>query len=90
MRTYEVAAMGGCMLVEDTPDHRDLFGQDEEAVVYFRTSTEAVERLRALLADAPRRAALALRVRERIVRGEHTYAARLRQMLAPLSEAEVA
>ena len=90
MRTYEVAAMGGCMLVEDTPDHRDLFGEDGEAVVFFRTPADAVDRLRALLNDAPRRAALALRVRERIARGDHTYAARLRHMLTPLPEADVA
>lgn len=90
MRTYEVAAMGGCMLVEDTSDHRELFGDDDEAVAYFATPAQAVERLRALLADAPRRAALSLRVRERIARGDHTYAARLRHMLTPLAEADVA
>ena len=72
MRTFEVAAMGGCMLVEDTADHRDFFDEDDEAVVYFTTPFDAVEKLRALLHDAPRRARLALRVRERITRGSHT------------------
>jgi hypothetical protein len=90
MRTFEVAAMGGCMLVEDTSDHRDFFGEDDEAVVYFQTPRDAMERLRELLNDAPRRARLALRVRERIMRGAHTYADRLQHMMAPLSEAEVA
>jgi len=90
MRSYEVAAMGGCMLVEDTPDHRELFGDDGEAVLYFRSDVDAVDQLRALLADAPLRAAMALRVRDRIRRGDQTYAARLRRMLTPMSEAEVA
>jgi hypothetical protein len=90
MRTYEVAAMGGCMLVEDTDDHRALFGGSDESVAYFRTAQDAVDRLRALLADAPLRAALSLRARERVTRGDHTYAARLRDMLTPLPAAEVA
>jgi hypothetical protein len=90
MRTYEVAAMGGCMLVEDTPDHRELFGDAGEAVLYFRSDLDAVDQLRALLADAPLRTAMSLRVRERIRRGDQTYAARLRQMLTPRLEAEVA
>lgn len=35
MRSYELAAIGGCLLVEDTEDHRALYGPDGEAVIYF-------------------------------------------------------
>jgi hypothetical protein len=81
MRSFEVAAMGGCMLVEDTAEHRDLFGPDGDAVVYFSSPDDAVARTRELVADSARRRRLALRVRELIGRPEHTYAARLREML---------
>lgn len=90
MRTFEVAAMGGCMLVEDTDDHRELFGEDDDAVVYFRTPAEGVDRLAVLLADPGRRARLSRRVRELVVAGDHTYAARLRQMQLSSPRREVA
>ncbi len=32
MRTFEVPAAGGCMCVEDTDEHREIFGEDGEAV----------------------------------------------------------
>ena len=52
MRSYEAAAIGSCMLVEDTPEHRELFGPDGEAVVYFETIDDMLRRLQLLL-DAP-------------------------------------
>ena len=58
MRSFEIAALGGVMLAEDTEEHRDLFGPDGEAVVYFRNPDEAAVRARALLADAAERARL--------------------------------
>lgn len=81
MRTYEVAAMGGCMLVEHTPEHEELFGEDGHAVAYFRNTTEAMAAARALVADPARRAALGARVRELVTAGGHTYRDRLRQMI---------
>ena len=80
MRTFEVAAMGGCMLVEETPEHRQIFGSDGDAVVYFRTTDDAITTARALLRDAPRRRSLGNRVRGLVVDGGHTYAERLREM----------
>lgn len=50
MRTYEMAAIGGCLLVEDTADHRALFGQDYECVIYFSHGTDMVEKVRSVLA----------------------------------------
>jgi len=82
MRTYEVAAMGGCMLVERTTEHEALFGPDGEAVRYFSTPEEAAGRARALLADADERARLSRAVRQLVTAGAHTYADRLATMLA--------
>ena len=81
MRSYEAAAIGACMLVEDTPEHRELFGPDGEAVTYFGTLDQMLDRLRRLLACPADRRRLAAAVRQRILAGGHTYADRLRAML---------
>jgi spore maturation protein CgeB len=80
MRSFEVPAMGGCMLVEDTDDHRRLFGATE-SVVFFGDIDEAVVEARALVADAPRRRQLATAAHDLIVAGRHRYADRLQAIL---------
>jgi spore maturation protein CgeB len=82
MRTYELPAMAACMLVENTPHHRQLFGADGEAVVYFDTIDEAVGRARDLLADEALRTRCRRAVRALITDHPHTYADRLAAMLA--------
>ena len=81
MRTFEVPAMGGCLLVERTPDHERLFGAENEAVLYFTTTGDIVERVRWLLERPADRARLAAAARARITGGRHTYRDRLAVML---------
>lgn len=81
MRTFEIAAIGGCMLVEDTVEHREIFGREGDCVNYFRDPDEAAARARGLLANPDQRARLARSVRERISAGHHTYRDRLTSML---------
>jgi spore maturation protein CgeB len=81
MRTYEAPAMGGCLLMEDTSDHRELFGTEGEAVLYFRSTAEIVAQARRLCDDDALRARLRQSAHERITRGKNTYADRLREML---------
>jgi spore maturation protein CgeB len=81
MRSYEAAATGACMLVEDTPEHRELFGGDGETVVYFRAIDDMLSQLTHLLASARERLRLGHAVRKRIAEGGHTYEDRLRSML---------
>ena len=82
MRSFEIPAMGGCMLVEDTDEHRALFGAPGEAVVTFSGIKDMVERVRGLL-DAPaERRRLARAGFEIVHSGHHTYADRLETMLA--------
>ena len=81
MRSFEIGALGGCMLAEDTAEHREIFGPDADAVVYFRTPGEAAERARSLLADPAERARLSEAVRARILCGAHTYRDRLTTIL---------
>jgi spore maturation protein CgeB len=86
MRSYEGAALKSCMLVEDTAEHRELFGPDDEAVTYFRSRAEMVERARRLVADEPRRRRLAEAAYRRVVSGANTYRDRLATMLQRASD----
>jgi spore maturation protein CgeB len=82
MRSLEIPAMGGCMLVEDTDEHRALFGPPGEAAVYFRTIPEMLEQLRRLLPAEDERKRLMAAAHRRICEGGHTYDDRLRAILA--------
>jgi hypothetical protein len=82
MRSFEAAAMGGCLLVEDTDEHRAVFGGDDASAVYFTSADEAVSQARALVRDAPRRRRLAAAARALVAGGGHTYHDRLRAMVA--------
>lgn len=81
MRSFEAAAAGGCLVVEDTTDHREIFGGDGEAVRYFRTPEDAARICRALVDDVDERERLAASVRRRVEAGRHTYRDRLREMI---------
>jgi spore maturation protein CgeB len=86
MRSFELPAIGVCMLTEETEEHKSLFGDDGENVIYFRTPKEAVDRLRWLLAHDAERAQLAANAHRLIVQGQHTYRHRLKAMLELASE----
>jgi spore maturation protein CgeB len=81
MRSFEAAAIGGCILAEDTFDHRELFGPDDYAVRYFSSDAQMVEQARLLLDDAVARRRLSVQLRERIRDRKDTYADRLGTML---------
>jgi spore maturation protein CgeB len=69
------------MLIEYTEEHREIFGRDLEAVVYFRTVEEMVDKLRWLIAHDEERRRLAQASHRLIVSGRHTYKDRLATML---------
>jgi hypothetical protein len=86
MRTFEAAASRACLLVENTGEHRSLFGADDECVAYFDTAPRMVSQAHRLLADPALRSRLAAAAYRRIVvEGRHTYADRLAQMLGLVS-----
>lgn len=82
MRTFEVPAVGACMLTEDTPEHREIFGKAGEAVLYFDNLDTMLEKTRLLCDDEALRTGLAQRVHQLITSGGHTYRHRLATMLA--------
>jgi spore maturation protein CgeB len=81
MRTFEIAAVGGCMLAEDTEEHREIFGPEGEAVLYFRSAAEASMKTGSLLRNPEQRLRMAECVRVRVGGAENTYRARLATML---------
>jgi spore maturation protein CgeB len=86
MRSLEIPAMGGCLLAEDTDEHRSLFGPPGDAAVYFRSIQQMLDKLRWLLSAEDERTRLALTAYRRIRAGRHTYEDRLRTMLALAAE----
>ncbi len=81
MRTFEVPAMGGCLLAERTADHLELFGATGDTVTYFDQPADAVHQVRALLANPAARERVAARTHALVVTGRHSYADRLAAML---------
>lgn len=81
MRSFEIPAMEGCMLAEDTQEHRAIFGEEGQAVLYFRDIPEMVTKLKWLLAHDEERARLASTAHQLITGGKHTYRDRLETML---------
>jgi spore maturation protein CgeB len=81
MRSFEVPAAGGCMLVEDTDEHREFFGPSGEAVVYFHTIAEMVESARRLVGEPETRGRLARSAHDRIATGGFTYRDRISSLL---------
>lgn len=84
MRTFEAPASGACLLAEDTPEHRDIFGADGQAAFFFGSVEEMVEKARMLVNDAPCRKRVAEAGHALITRGGHTYRDRLLEMLRVL------
>ena len=81
MRSFELPAMGACMLTEDTEEHHEIFGDDGEAVAFFRTREEMVEKLRWLLAHEDVRRRLKESAHRVVTAGRNTYRDRLEAML---------
>ena len=82
MRTFELAAMGACMVVEESDDHHDLFGPDGGCVRYFADDKELVDVVLGLLDDDQARGEMQAKV-QALMSPAQTYAARLRAMLEP-------
>jgi spore maturation protein CgeB len=81
MRSFEIPAIGACMLAEDTEEHREIFGEDGCAVRYFRSPKEAAKIAKELLNDSAARRRLARTAHAMIVGSDNSYLDRLSSML---------
>jgi hypothetical protein len=86
MRSFELPAVGSCMLVEKTAEHVELFGSDGSTVRYFETDSELLAVLAELLRDDGQRRRLASAAHELIVNGPNRYQDRLQRLLTVVSE----
>jgi hypothetical protein len=82
MRSLEFPAMGACMVVEDTLEHRELFGEDGNCVEYYTTLEDLLAKVKSLCAEPEHARLLGNRVFTRIcLQSHHTYVDRLRYIL---------
>lgn len=81
MRTFEVPAIGACMLTEDTEEHRKIFGDEGDAVLYFRDITEMIQKLQWLMEHDDEINRLGKAAHNLILSGKNTYKDRLITML---------
>jgi hypothetical protein len=78
MRSFEAPAMRSCILIEDTDEHREMFGENGESVIYFRSISEMVARAKWLVGSSSSvRSRLAAAAHERVAAGRNTYRDRL-------------
>jgi spore maturation protein CgeB len=79
MRSFEIPACGAFMLAERTPEHLELFGQNDAA--YFTSLEELAARVDYYLARDQEREAIARRGRLRVTSEAHSYLDRLLALL---------
>lgn len=84
MRTYEIPAVGGFMMLEDTREHREIFGRDHDFMVYFTSVEDAVAKAAEVIKDPVRIRRSAEYTHKLIVGGHNTYLARLRKIMKEL------
>lgn len=85
MRSYELAACGASLLVEDTADHRALYGDEGRCAFYFDDDMTLAAMARGMLAlPEENRAAMRRRAHAAVTGAPNTYADRLRTMLETL------
>ena len=79
-RSYEIGAIGGCGLYQDTSEHRTLL-EDYPDTGFFKDPSELRARVQALLSDPELQKQLRQAGAKALRRPEHTYGARLRTIL---------
>lgn len=84
MRTFELAAMEVCMVVEDTEDHRRFFGADGAAVEYFADTGQLVAKTARLVREPDAILRLRRAAGRLISTGNHRYSDRLTLILETL------
>lgn len=86
MRSYEVPAMKGCILAEDTEEHRQIFGPEQADALFFKDANQIVSKTSQLLEDPKLRQSLTSRTHHHIIANQNTYYDRLVKILAYTSQ----
>jgi spore maturation protein CgeB len=80
-RSYEIGAIGGCGLYQDSPEHRALLPDYPEAG-FFSNPEQLRQRVQTLLNDPALQQELQQRGAQALRQPQHTYAERLRAILS--------
>jgi spore maturation protein CgeB len=81
MRSFEIPAVAGFMIAEDTAEHRDIFGEEGQCVLYFTTPEEAAKKAAWAIANKGERRRMVKAAHDLIVMGRNTYKDRLEAIL---------
>lgn len=82
MRSIEFPAMGACLVTEDTQEHRELYGPDGEATLYWKTPEDMIERVSQIIADKDGRDRMAVNLHHCLTEHQrHSYHSRLLKLL---------
>ena len=79
-RSYEIGAIGGCGLYQDTDEHRELLHNYPEKG-FFKDQAELADRVKEVLADTELQEQLKTLGEKAIRKPENTSAARLQSIL---------
>jgi spore maturation protein CgeB len=79
-RSYEIGAIGGCGLYQDTEEHRELL-HNYPNKGFFKNPVELADRVKEVLADTELQNQLRTLGEKAIRRHENTYAARLKSII---------
>lgn len=82
MRTFEAPAIGACLIMESTEEHREIFGRELQSAVYFADTGEMVDKLHWILRHEEERQKLSSSSHQLITKGRNTYGDRLINMLS--------
>lgn len=85
MRSFEIPALGGFLIAEDTADHRAIFGDEGSSALYFNSAREAAEKAKWAVNHPAERLAMARATHMLVTKGGHTYKDRLVAMLERLA-----
>lgn len=81
MRSFEAAASGACLLVEETTEHRNIFGNQGDCVVYFTSLNDMEKKIKELLDNPIKRLKLRKAVFDRVTKHGNNYSDRLKIMI---------
>lgn len=89
MRSFEIPAMGGCCVVEDSPEHREIFGKDGECCLYYANPQMLYDKVKYLLDNVDLRKQLANNAYHRFTTHPYSYADALKKIAEECNRAEI-
>ena len=83
-RSFEIPASGGLLLAEDTPEHRDIFKSEDNAL-FFKTTAELLKQIEWVIANPTEAREIADAGYELIINGSNTWTDRANEILNCIS-----